>query len=299
MSLQQGYSSLMWLVLYLLVMSWPWGYSLLQMRSMRGLRRLLDGVSPYEDMQLLGETVRVRTGTIHSRPDYDDAWILFLLRQANVFVDIGCNRGRFGLLSVIDDAERRLLSIDASREALAVAAENLVMNGRADRLRFVWGFVSDTPGEIEFWTSAGGGEAGSRYSSHAHTAAKTGQHVTVPKLSLDSIIEDIGWAPDLVKIDVEGAETEVLRGASQLAEQQTARLLVEMHSLPELPMHKNAEILLDWTKVHSYTAYYLKHHVELADPAQIAHRGRCHLLLQPSGWPYPERLNEIEQGSAI
>ena len=62
-------------------------------------------------------------------------------------------------------------------------------------------------------------------------------------------------------------------------------------------MHKNAEILLDWTKVHSYTAYYLKDHIELADPAQIAHRGRCHLLLQPSGWPYPERLNEIEQGS--
>lgn len=266
---------------------------------MRRFRKMLGRFSPYEDVRLLGEIVRVRTGTIHPKPDYDDAWVLFLLRRSNVFVDIGCNRGRFGLFSVIDDAERWLLSIDASREALAVAAENLVMNGRVDRLRFVWGFVSDTPGDIEFWTTAGGGAAGSRYPSHAHTAAKTGQHGTVPKLFLDSIIEDIGWTPDLVKIDVEGAETEVLRGASRLAEQQTARMLVEMHSSPELPMRKNAEKLLDWTKDHSYTPYYLKDHVELIEPAQIAHRGRCHLLLQPSGWPYPERLNEIEQGSAI
>lgn len=273
--------------------------SLLNMRRMRRRRSLLGGSSPYEDVQLLGETVRVRTGTIHAQPDYDDAWALFLLRQAVVFVDIGCNRGRFGLMSVIDAPERRLLSIDASREALAIAAENLVLNGRADQLRFVWGFVSDTQGEIQFWTTAGGGAAGSRYSSHARTAARTGQHVRVPTVSLDSIIEDTGWIPDLVKIDVEGAETEVLRGASQLAGQQTARMLVELHSPQELPMHKNAEMLLEWTRAHTYTAYYLKDHVELADPAQIAHRGRCHLLLQPSEWPYPEGLNKIAQGSPI
>ncbi|MBA2313713.1 MAG: FkbM family methyltransferase [Actinobacteria bacterium] len=264
---------------------------------MRRLRSLMGRFSPYEDVQLLGETVRVRAGTIRSQPDYDDAWTLFLLRQAVEFIDIGCNRGRFGLMSVVDAPERRLLSIDASRAALAVAADNLVLNGRADRLRFLWGFVSDAPGEIEFWTTAEGGAAGSRYSSHARTAAHTGQHATVPTLSLDSIIEGTGWAPDLVKVDVEGAETEVLRGASQLAERQTARFLVEMHSPHELPMHKNAELVLDWTRAHSYTAYYLKDHVELSDPAQIAHRGRCHLLLQPSGWPYPERLDEIEQGS--
>ncbi len=95
---------------------------------MRRFRRKLGG-SPYEDVQLLGETVRVRAGTIHSRPDYDDAWTLFLLRQAVAFADIGCNRGRFGLMSVMDDPERRLLSVDASREALAVAAENLVLRG--------------------------------------------------------------------------------------------------------------------------------------------------------------------------
>jgi hypothetical protein len=84
-----------------------------------------------------------------------------------------------------------------------------------------------------------------------------------------------------------------------VAGRKKTRFIVEMHSPEELPMAKNAGLLLDWTADMDYAAYYLKEHVQLTAPEQVAHRGRCHVLLQPSGWPYPEGLRDIAQGQPI
>jgi hypothetical protein len=37
----------------------------------------------------------------------------------------------------------------------------------------------------------------------------------------------------------------------------------------------------------------------VTDPGPFAARGRCHLLLQPGGTPYPEGLAEIAQGDGV
>ncbi len=64
-------------------------------------------------------------------------------------------------------------------------------------------------------------------------------------------------------------------------------------------MSENAGRIILWCKELNYTAWYLKEKVALISPDHIAHRGRCHLLLQPSDWDFPEFLKDIEQGAAL
>lgn len=58
--------------------------------------------------------------------------------------------------------------------------------------------------------------------------------ITVEQIELDRFVyEDGNPPPGLIKIDVEGAEVNVLRGASRLLQEENASLLIEVHS-PEI-----------------------------------------------------------------
>src|SRR5262249_12780002 len=143
---------------------------------------------------------------------------------------------------------------------------------------------SDRGGETARLWTVGAGSAGSVYADHALTAARAGRSIDVPTVTLDEVSETYGVAPDLVKIDVEGAEVPVLDGARALASRRRTRFLVEMHSNPELTITANGDSVLRWCGEAGFSAWYLAKHARLTHPDQIQDRGRCHLLLQPSSW---------------
>lgn len=114
-------------------------------------------------------------------------------------------------------------------------------------------------------------------------------------MTVDHVCDLYRTVPDLMKIDVEGSETEVLRGSKHCASHAKTRFLVEMHSPPELPMVANAAKVLAWCEEVGFAAWYLADGGRLERPEQVGHRGRCHVLLQPSAWPYPDWLKGIRQ----
>lgn len=250
-------------------------------------------------VQLIKHHLLVREGTIRITPDYDDAWLIACALHAEIIFDVGANVGYDALLALLAGKTQQVILVEANAEALSIAAENLIRNHLSTGARFVTAFAdAQDDHEIEFWT-VGTGAAGSIYRGHAVTAARTGQSIRVPTLTLDTLAERFGLIPNLIKIDVEGAEQRVLRGCQQCIAMQRTRLLVEMHSNPELSMLNNAISVLDWCKNTGYRAWYLAEGVLLEHPEQIAHRGRCHLLLQPAAWPYPEWLRDLPQSSAL
>lgn len=141
----------------------------------------------YRDVDLVGHRVRMRVGAQPSGTDYDDGWTLCLLRRSRSFVDIGCNVGHVSLLAGVLGVEA-IVAVDANRQALAIAAETLALTGHIERARFASVFVSDTPDEdVDFFT-VGSGAAGSRYASHAVTAAAREKHTTVRTTTLDRLV---------------------------------------------------------------------------------------------------------------
>ena len=121
--------------------------------------------------------------------------------------------------------------------------------------------------------------------------------IEVPVTTLDALVAKHG-APDFVKIDVEGAEARVLGGATFAAKRET-RFLVEMHAMPELSMEANADLILEWARRVGYAVWYMSQAQRLESAELIKHRGRCHLLLQPADWPYPDWLASISQSAPL
>jgi len=173
------------------------------------------------------------------------------------------------------------------------------MNGYSPQCEFIPSFISDKADDrIEFFT-IGAGAAGSMYKGHAETAAAMGLSSMVATTTIDTLVQQIGWVPEFVKIDVEGAESKVLQGASQLALAQKTWFMVEMHSPPELPMIENARLILEWANNARYQVWYMRDAVLLDKPEVIASRGKCHLLFMPEGTPYPDTLRAIPQRSFL
>ena len=207
--------------------------------------------------------------------------------------------GYTALLANIQGYTENLLLVDPNPKALAIAAKNLIYNNLAGNCTFISSFVSDHIGdEIPFYT-VGSGAAGSMFKGHAESAASVNSYFMVATTTIDELVRQVGWQPDFVKIDVEGAESLVLAGAGKLAESKTTLFMIEMHSPPELPMVENTKRVLEWCTQFGYESWYMKEGVRLESPEQIAHRGKCHLLLQPKGWSYPEVIKNIQQGTQL
>ena len=252
-----------------------------------------------ENSQLAGIRLLTHKGTIRKKADQDDAWLFQLMGAYNFIFDIGANVGLSSLFAKVQDPEKKLLLVDPNPEALSIAAKNLITNLLSANTEFISAFVSnEVDKEIDFFT-IGSGAAGSMYAGHAETAAATGQSIKVKTLSIDYLVEKVGWLPEFIKVDVEGAEALVLEGANKTAAQKKTVFMVEMHSPPELPMLKNAELIIEWVNQVGYSAWYMKEAVILSKPEQIAQRGKCHLLLMPKGQVYPEALAKIPQRAPI
>ena len=241
----------------------------------------------------------VSNGIVNKKADKDDAWWFALANRHDKIYDIGANVGYSAILASINAPDKQILLIDPNKDAIALAKTNLEINGLGKNKEYMTAFISDNTGaHVKFFT-LGAGSAGSMYSSHAESAGKVNAYSMVKTITLDDVVDMIGFTPDLIKVDVEAAESFVLAGGTGLAKKQHAIFHVEMHGPEEMPMAENAKLVLDWCIENHYKAYYMKNHALMTSAEQIAHRGRCHLLLMPHNQFYPEYLKDIQEGDEI
>jgi FkbM family methyltransferase len=242
---------------------------------------------------LCGVPLKLLPGTFRGKEDQDDTWWFYLASQHNVIFDIGCNIGYTALLALINNPDKDIVLVDPNPGALQQAAMNLIENNLGNRARYMPAFVSDTIGDnVKFYT-VGVGQAGSMYASHAETAASINSFMNVKTVTLDYLYSFYNLEPDLVKIDVEGAETLVMQSAKELAKHAKCNFFIEMHNVENLGMEAGGQIMLDWCAEMDYKAWYLKTGEQLLSAATIKNRGKCHLLLLPKELEYPEYLNGV------
>jgi FkbM family methyltransferase len=264
------------------------------------LRTYLFPTFRIEQSTLAGKNIKAIPGTIRIKVDKDTAWFVALAKNNKKIFDLGANVGYPALLAhVFNPQIDKYLLADPNPMALGFAAQNLILNGFSSNATFINAFISDKHGDsIPFYTVEAG-EAGSMFKSHAKTASKLNKFFMVNTTTIDQLIQEQGWIPDFIKVDVEGAESLVLEGAKALAARQTCILMVEMHAPDELPMITNARNVLSWCKENQYQAWYMKEKIRLEHPETIAHRGKCHLLLLPISENYPDYLLSVDQSAAL
>ncbi|HYF34722.1 MAG TPA: FkbM family methyltransferase [Prosthecobacter sp.] len=145
-------------------------------------------------------------------------------RGAKTFADVGANHGIFSLVFLRVNPEGHVISVDPSPIAGEIRRRNRELNGMEAAMSLHDVACGSAAGNVRM-----------HFNWHHLEVVGAGQHreddVDVKVKTLDELCARDGLQPDLVKIDVEGFELEVLKGAERALA--AARLLfLEIH--PEL-----------------------------------------------------------------
>jgi FkbM family methyltransferase len=158
-------------------------------------------------------------GEIYSPPrEYD---FHELPAEAGMIVDVGANVGFSARFFGDRYPAARIVAFEPDPEVVRIAALNL--RGRDVTLRNC--AVAGAAGQLELHRFAGGSWGTSSFV----TFQEVTETFSAPAVTLDSIIDELG-AIDILKIDVEGAEYEILGSCRQL---RSIRCIVgEVHPVP-------------------------------------------------------------------
>lgn len=141
------------------------------------------------------------------------AFVLHLLQADEHIVDVGANVGSYSILAG-GAAGARVTAVEPIPATFAHLQRNVVLNGLDGRVRCCQVGLSDAPGVLRF-------SVGLDTVNHVLAAGEDLPAADVPVMRLDDLVEQD--VPTLVKIDVEGHELAVLKGASRTLKD--ARLL--------------------------------------------------------------------------
>jgi FkbM family methyltransferase len=153
----------------------------------------------------------------------------FRVEKGARVIDVGSNVGFFTVKAALEAGpEGLVLSVEPHPAAFGMLQENIALNGlkNVTAVRAALG-SSETERRLFF---SRGSTVGTFYESVLHSQDRSSARVDV--VTLDSLARERGLGTiDLVKIDVEGAEMDVLRGsAGLLSGGLIRRVVVETHS---------------------------------------------------------------------
>ena len=135
----------------------------------------------------------------------DMAFVLHFLRPGDLFVDIGANIGSYTILASAAGASA--ISFEPVPATFEALLDNIHLNRLATRVDARNQAVGRTQGQLEMIADQDTTNQALRAEDQY-----TGTTIRVPVVTLDEALQD--KSPKLVKIDVEGFETEVLAGAT-------------------------------------------------------------------------------------
>jgi len=146
------------------------------------------------------------------------------VRAGSVVYDIGAHAGFFSLLSSrLAGADGRVLAFEPRAENIERLRRNIAANS-AGNVEVVPAAASDRAGEAPFVMHASTLE-GYLAADGEISAAR------VRTETIDALVAGGMTPPDLMKIDVEGAEAAVIRGAARTIDAYRPLMLIEVHSV--------------------------------------------------------------------
>jgi FkbM family methyltransferase len=146
-----------------------------------------------------------------------------------VLFDVGAHFGLFSLASLHYGGPRaRAIAIEPSPTAVRILQLHARLNGVVDRLHVVRAAASDSPGWRPMLPV---GVIADGYYIEPTRHHPRSDLVRVPAITLDTMVQELGFLPTHLKIDVEGAEAEVLRGAvATLTAPRPPIVFLELHN---------------------------------------------------------------------
>lgn len=162
-----------------------------------------------------------------------------MVRPEHTVWDVGANLGLYARWLVAVPDARRVVSFEPMSANLPELHYNLALGGVADRVSVVPWALSDTDGEVAFQVDDMQSASGTVNAVTGGEACRGRAAVGLPPLTervtsrtVDSILQQGELPmPDVLKIDVEGAEHLLLCGGDRFFRESQPRLVIETHGL--------------------------------------------------------------------
>ena len=142
-----------------------------------------------------------------------------VLRPGDTFIDVGAHIGFFSLLaSAMVGDSGKIIAIEPTTENYDQLIYNLDLN-KLGTIHPVKNVVSDIDGEVTFYLNKDNDGGHALWDPSAHPANQktrdSPENFTAQSITLGSLLDDFECSHvRLIKIDTEGAEAKILRGAS-------------------------------------------------------------------------------------
>jgi FkbM family methyltransferase len=179
--------------------------------------------------------------------------ILAGVRLGAVVYDIGANVGimALGAAQLVGNLGI-VIAFDGDPENIERLREHGARNGLEDRLRVVHAAVwsRTTTDGIGFRRGEPSRSQGGVEADENRPVLASGEVISVPAITLDDFIAAGEPPPQLLKIDVEGGEYEVLRGANTIFLKDRPLLIAEVHH------QRAAEQITVWLTEYQYCAQW-------------------------------------------
>lgn len=142
------------------------------------------------------------------------------------FFDVGANNGLFSVAYCLVHPANRSVAFEPSRPLVERIRQMAELNGVADRVEIVAKAVAEAPGERQLMLASLGGYV--QVAAFEGTVQNEWQTLPVETTTLDLESARI-QPPTVVKIDVEGFESEVIRGGARVIASDRPTIFLEVH----------------------------------------------------------------------
>jgi FkbM family methyltransferase len=168
----------------------------------------------YARKKLTGITGNVYAG-LHEFGDM--AFLLHFLREGDFFLDVGANVGSYSLLSS-GVCKARTIAFEPIPSTFNILASNVTLNKLGNLVTTINSAVGAAKGTLIFISD-------SDTTNHVlEDGAKAENTVKVPVITIDESLD--GHEPSLIKIDVEGYETEALKGMAKTLDTPSLKAII-------------------------------------------------------------------------
>lgn len=210
------------------------------------------------DRAQMSQRIMLDTLANHVMYEPDTSTLLTsVLRDGDTFVDVGTHVGFFSSLAAsLVGNEGRVVSFEPEARNFGQLADHVALNGfsNVDRVNAA---VGAEEGQAEFWVNADndGGHALWNVGKHGYNqlSRQRENRQVVPVTTLDLHFAKSGArTPKLIKIDAEGCELSVLKGAKALLSRAVPYVICEINHFALEQMGTNEAELRNYMAAHGY-----------------------------------------------
>lgn len=160
-----------------------------------------------------------------------------LVHPGDVVYDVGANIGIYSRFIVQEFGAAKVYAFEPSSSNFPRLVRNLEIGERSNRSEALQLAIGDEDGVVDFQADDMSALTGALDAVNHGTAARNRVQYHLPPIvekvtaaRLDTVIREPGITPpDVVKLDIEGAEALALQGANNLLERRKPRLVIELH----------------------------------------------------------------------